>query len=739
MLIVVNRGVRETEGNSLVLQGFERPFLRQFLVVSHLLFAVGLISLVLAEGQMFYVAVGLVACLLSAWGTWAGREVLLPVRGSTLLAGLVALWAVIDIFFISRSVLFGFFHALVFLQAVKILQRKMSADYRLLYLITFVQLVLAAAVTVSVLFAVVFPAYLIAATWAVRLLHLRLELERAEETWPGVRTVSHGGLPRSRASFVGSTAAATCVFGVGLAIFLALPRISLGLMSLQSPLAVVLSGFSKDVTLGDLGRILLSSQVVMRVELPEPLRQLGNEMLWRGVVLDQYTGRGWRVSDPVVSFVCRSADGLFHLPHVHDVPEEVLLRQDVVVEGMRWPVLFAAFQPARFDGNFRWIRINANGSLSGVRSHRGGLRYTVWSVMPDGAPSPTARPRPLNAAAQARYLQLPPLSPRVHELARDIVQGAVDSSRAANEIAKYLRTRYAYTLGARPGSALDPVEDFLFRRRAGHCEYFASAMAVMLRAVGIPSRVVNGFRGAEWNSFGNYYVVRGRNAHAWVEAFLPGQGWVMFDPTPPSRSPVLGSPGFLASVSQFADTFRWRWHRYVIDFDASSQRFLARWLVRHVSRGRSCVSSWGGWLGAIWDGRAGLGVLGLWFAIGALCTTLILFVLRRRAWATPCSGRDGARARVDFYAVLLKLLARWGYVREVWRTPRELARWVVAREGDEARAVEEVTETYYHVRYGGRRLAAEERHAVDEFLRDLEGLKGGETGRPKGRTGVPVS
>jgi len=106
-----------------------------------------------------------------------------------------------------------------------------------------------------------------------------------------------------------------------------------------------------------------------------------------------------------------------------------------------------------------------------------------------------------------------------------------------------LRHHYRYTLHLPTTAPKDPLANFLFERKEGHCEYFASAMAVMLRSLAIPSRVVNGFRGGEFNDLNGQYVVRASDAHSWVEAYFPGHGWVGFDPTPASSLPLNNVDG----------------------------------------------------------------------------------------------------------------------------------------------------------------------------------------------------
>src|SRR5438445_11208009 len=115
----------------------------------------------------------------------------------------------------------------------------------------------------------------------------------------------------------------------------------------------------------------------------------------------------------------------------------------------------------------------------------------------------------------------------------------------------------------------DPIGDFLFNVRQGHCEYFASAMAIMLRTLGIPSRLVNCFLPVEYNDISQQYVVRGSDAHTWVEAYFPGYGWITFDPTP-----AAGTISVAAAWGRFSlwmDAFRTFWTDWVVSYDFSRQ------------------------------------------------------------------------------------------------------------------------------------------------------------------------
>ena len=134
-----------------------------------------------------------------------------------------------------------------------------------------------------------------------------------------------------------------------------------------------------------------------------------------------------------------------------------------------------------------------------------------------------------------------------------------------------------------------PIEEFLFERKEGHCEYFASAMAVLLRLNGIPSRVINGFSTTEWNDLGGYLVVRQAHAHSWVEAFIEGVGWKVYDPTPPDPTAVSRHP---STFSRRLDLIRLYWQRYVIRYSARDQADLAHYFSGET---RNLKTRWKEW------------------------------------------------------------------------------------------------------------------------------------------------
>ncbi len=210
---------------------------------------------------------------------------------------------------------------------------------------------------------------------------------------------------------------------------------------------------------------------------------------------------------------------------------------------------------------------------------------------------PLARGRTLNYRAgmpessgfrleDAAFEDLPAIRPdrlfgvssEIDVLAKEV--GGEGSARdQAQRIEQYLARNFTYTLDLVGSQTENPVDDFLFRTRRGHCEYFASSMVLMLRSLGIPARFTTGYLGGDYSPFEGYYVVRQSDAHAWVEAYLPDVGWTTFDPTPPAGRPSSRSSGWYHLFSQAYDYVIFRWDRYVLTYGFFDQVGIARRLV----------------------------------------------------------------------------------------------------------------------------------------------------------------
>jgi len=189
----------------------------------------------------------------------------------------------------------------------------------------------------------------------------------------------------------------------------------------------------------------------------------------------------------------------------------------------------------------------------------------------------------LPAKTREIYVRLPnTLSPRIRQLAEEITLEATSPLDKARRIENFLRIKYKYSLDLTWNPGTDPLEEFLFTAKSGHCEYFASAMAVLLRAVDVPTRLVNGFLMGEYNPVGNTYIIRQSDAHSWVEVYLPETGWMEFDPTPPAADQL--DTGLIAQLHNYADAVGFFWNTYVLTYDSDSQGQLFQQAQDSVER-----------------------------------------------------------------------------------------------------------------------------------------------------------
>ena len=277
----------------------------------------------------------------------------------------------------------------------------------------------------------------------------------------------------------------------------------------------------------------------------------------------------------------------------------------------------------------------------------------------------------------------------------------------------WLRSGHAYTTRPpeRP-AGVDPVDDFLFSQPAGHCEFFASAAVLLLRAAGVPARYVTGFRGGEWNPIGGYVAVRGERAHAWAEAFVAGVGWTRVDATPPAEA--LAPAGRLDATSDALDFF---WSRWVVGYDLGRQRDLAH-------------QAWHG-LGHFGPG-APLGRILIALVLAAALTALGFAARRRRRRHAPrapaparppverAPERRATEGAVDrLYRRTLGRLSRLGWPRRPNETPHEYAARLRAAgpfAGDDA--FDGLTARYAAARFGGQQPADETVAALGRTIGD---------------------
>jgi transglutaminase-like putative cysteine protease len=440
---------------------------------------------------------------------------------------------------------------------------------------------------------------------------------------------------------------------------------------------------------------------------------------WRGVALDEFTGREWIKSSVAQSFEKKESDsGLFQVGTTEDLRR--LTAQTFFVEPLDTPVLFGLPRIVALQGRLPFVRVDSEGSLQSRPHDQERAVYKVYSdtVTPD--PSMLRTDRLNYYVSAARYLALPEnLDPRIRLMTRDVLTqaGARNGYDAARAVESYLRDNYGYTLDLKAGGP-DPLSDFLFNIREGHCEYFSTAMAVMLRTEGVATRVVNGFLPGQFNAAADAFTVRQSDAHSWVEVYFPeSNSWVTFDPTPPAGRTPRARTGLAAQLGKYSEALDLMWFQYVIGYDKQEQRSLASsWQRRLFDLRRSAAVKFDqagrAWPSAIRPLLFSLLVLG-----AGVMTLLLALRIRRQGWRRGLKVfgfRPAAETtRVDFYERLIALLEKRGAKRPPHQTPLEFASLVGI---SEALAI---TQAYNRVRYGAEKLSASERKRIEEMLAEL--------------------
>ena len=622
-------------------------------------------------------------------------------------------------------------HLIVFLSAVKLLQVKKDRDWVFLYLISFFEVLLAAGLSFSPIFLLTLSLYLLAALCAVTALEIqkarrvvkltetRLLVPPDSRVFKGKRRRVTRGNEAVRLPFV-AVGLLVLIFILAIPLFLVAPRSGAASLTRTSGGLSNFIGFSENVTLGQIGELKRDDRVVMRVRIEDS--QLPRDLRWRGVALDEFTGRGWKKSidshntDQRVSD--RAGGGFFQFGTTEALHR--LTTQTFFLEPIESPVLFAAPRPVAIQGDLPFVRVDGEGSIQTRRHEFERILYKAISDTEEPrADLLRADLRPYPPSAY-RYLQVPvAIDPRVGKLATRIILDADARDRfdAAKAIETALQKEYSYSLQMKAGGE-DPLADFLFNVKAGHCEYFSTAMAVMLRTHGIAARVVNGFLPGEYNDASGAFTVRQSDAHSWVEVYFPEtKSWITFDPTPPAGRAEPTRTGITAQLQKYAEAMELIWFQYIVGYDKQEQRSLAMSLTNRVSDyGRVVTSMVNSARNYIPNNALDLTVLLLGLVLfGTL--VFIGFRILKLGWrrALRISEDDErVRAQVVFYERLIKAMEQRGVARDKHQTPMEFASSL------QSTNALLITRAYNRVRFGGHKLSSTEMKEVERALTELE-------------------
>ncbi|MEA2624748.1 MAG: protein-glutamine gamma-glutamyltransferase [Candidatus Binatota bacterium] len=678
-------------------------FERKFLIASHGLAVLGVLAVATTgEVSAAYVGLALAALL------WGIGQLLLGRRGEvdSRLAGaasLVALAVVVgSLVYGDASPVQAISEFLLVLLALKALSAKASRDWLQIYVLSFFQLVAASALTIEPVFAVVFLAYLLLAPWTLVLFQLRRQVIDAGE---GARLQEEAFVD---ASLLRSVVVVTfLLFICTVSVFVVFPRVGAGFFANPLGARMGLSGFSDQVELGDVTALKADTSVAMRVTLDEPDALLDDARYWRGAVLDAYDGRRWMRGRHELRLLDVRQRGVFQTPQ--RVGRGPVVRQEIILEPMDLTAIFTLGRALEIRGRFSGIYTDVLGNLRGVWPGGTRMRFEVTATLGEASERPT--PESLQRAA---------IDPRITALVAKLVDGIPDDVSRARALLRYFRHGYSYTLtpGA-PGKG-DPLAYFLFESRRGHCEYFASALAVMLREAGIPSRLANGYQGGDWNPYGGYFLVRQSNAHSWVEAYIDGR-WKTLDPTPAAGRAGQGVFGDLGAL---VDATQMRWYRYVVNYSASDQidlAFALRDSSLHLWSALSLESLRSWFAPEDGDATGSDGAyLQPWMIGLALLAAVAALFFWRRFGRNASEGREPLAWVSRRYVTMLDTLERRGLDKTAAETPDEFYRKVAARLGGQADVVERITLLYQEARFSGRDDALERaRVEIDPLLERL--------------------
>ena len=662
------------------------------------------------------------------------RPVIISERWTTPLTLGYFLFFGADYFVVSHSFLPATIHLALFGVVVRMFSLRRERDYIMLSILAFLMVLSSAVLTVDSTFLFSFAAFTLMAVATFVLMEMRRSGHAASiQARHTNDPFEHRNLAFSL--LLTSPALLLMILAAGAVVFFVLPRMSTGYLGGYSFGTDFSSGFSDHVQLGQIGQIQQSNAVVMHVQIDGDTTGR-YDLHWRGVALANFDGTTWSKS-PDAFILTRREDGSFIVPRF-DNPElrsyvtanlrrEQMIHYRVLMEPIGTNVFFLAPWTRSVTGTYRMLAGDSGAAIYDFDPAHPVNRYEADSdiAKPSSGELRTAGADypPQIAAA---YLRLPAVDPRVQQLAGQVIGTAQNDHDKAAAIENYLRTHYGYTLELPRTKVKDPIANFLFERKRGHCEYFASAMAVMLRTEGIPSRVVNGFRSDEFNDLTGNYVVRAKDAHSWVEAYFPGYGWQTFDPTPAGNG---GTPQGWARLALYVDAMASFWRDWIVSYDTTHQYVLGQAALNGT---RGLWENARAWASAHYESmlkwaqrsqdRVQNSPARWTFLGGVIAITLLLMANLGRVarwlhekWLQANPQRSPEQAAAMWYARMSRVLARQGVKKTPAQTPQEFVQKI---EDDRLREpVAHFTAVYESARFGN---SADDAQKLPELYEEVE-------------------
>ncbi len=678
-------------------------FDRFFKLISYAVVFCGFFSLFVSGGVGLVSTVLFVSVLIAAWflegSRWQISERL----------GTVSIFVVVPLFYIGRKYqILGFganvadlaamlAQMILVLAAIKLLQIKAERDWLFLYLMAFFEVLLAAGLSISPLYLASLILYLLVTICAIVTFEIRKtsasinrnsnykKTENKEKTYAKIPLAR---LPLTAISLL----VLIIVFAAPL--FFALPRVGgAGLGSNSKGLSSV-TGFSDSVKLGEIGQLLQNDQIVMRARIDKTDGKNLGALHWRGVALDTFDNERWSKSrKDFKESLSKLERGFFLIDYPSTTTASTI--QTIYLEPIDSLVLFALSRPVAVESSLTELYKDSEGAITFQRGDFERLSYKVNSdrSLPDASQLKSDNENyPLEAK---RYLQLPEkFDERIAVLAAQITEKQANRYDKAKAVENYLQTQFGYTLEMK-AKGEEPLADFLFNVREGHCEYFATAMAIMLRTQGIATRVVNGFQQGEYNETADVFVVKQKDAHSWVEVYFPRENaWIPFDPTPfAGQDGGAAQTGIVGKFNRYLEALETFWIQYFVSYDNQEQKSLMRSVKNSFVEYQAKTSVWLGemqyrlsdWWREV-RGDKGLQAsaravaFGIGYLLAAILGTITIIWLYRKIKRLDVWQRIYAWLKfrnettiVEFYERMQKVLASKGFTRAAHQTPLEFA------------------------------------------------------------------
>ncbi len=648
---------------------------------------------------------------------------------------------IVDMLWVSKSILHSTTHFLIFLMMNKLFNLSTAKAYLQLYLLSFLQLLAASGLSPGLSYALSFLIFLILAVWTLILYHLQREVEIQEKnltapSWNDPIDIRspHDGIQAviNLPFFTATNMVAVSAFSLALLLFFLIPRIGTGMFSRGNAETVKVSGFSDAVRLGTIGPVKLDPTVVMRVVMVDEGSWKGPLYL-RGTAYDYYDGMTWKKNQSQKHPIYQNEQGDFRISHEDKDGQEMV--QEIISEPLDTPIVFGLPKIIAVRGRFSTLYSDPLETLFLPFTPTSRFSYRTTSQMTNPTDQKGGMHLSITSNEQRYYLQLPNSMQKVQTLSQEVTQNMKSPFQKATTLEGFLKSNYRYSLDIPPSASRNPIEEFLFERKTGYCEHYASAMVLMLRTLGIPARMVSGFVPTEWNNYGNYFTVRQKDAHTWVEAFFPGSGWKRFDPTPAVGTSAGDSR--ISPLSRYFENLRFKWDRYIIQYSIRDQVAIVKTLQKNASSVqvkstqflRDILLELKS-LGFSPSPKGGLPIILVLVLILLLAGGAFLFFHKAKKHKIHTENQDDSFKKdiqkvLPLYLSMLDLLKDHGLIKEPFQTPNEFLRTMRIQESPFTSPASEMTQIYINVRFGRTPFSSQLESRGSELLKNMRGI--GET------------